>query len=123
MSTNAIIAHYSEETGQVVSSYCHYDGYPEGVGSVLASYYNNAHDAESAALVGYVSALKADLVQSVAESANHDAPVEYGSLDEFFSDMKQCGWIEYVYLWCEGGWKILSAIHPVFPLPANRVLQ
>lgn len=116
MSTNCVIAYYSEDTEEVVSSYCHYDGYPSGVGATLNAYYNTPQTAESVALAGYLSALKPDLVESVLQSANHDRPVDYESIDEFLSVMSECPNIEFVYLWVEGDWKVLSLTHAVSPL-------
>lgn len=116
MSTNCMIAYHSKAVGDVVATYCHYDGYPEGVGHTLASHYNGEFVAESVSIMGYLSALKPDLGQSVAESANHEPPREYESLDEFLSEMAKCPWIEYVYVWADGGWKVLSATHAVSPI-------
>ncbi len=39
MSTRSCIG-YVNESGKVVSIYCHYDGYPEGVGKILMDHYN-----------------------------------------------------------------------------------
>lgn len=41
MSTRSIIAAYNQDTKSYRSIYCHFDGYPEGVGATLAKHYKD----------------------------------------------------------------------------------
>lgn len=116
MSTNSMIAYYDGASDSVVATYCHYDGYPEHNGKMLVQHYNNSSDAKKVALAGYISGLEADLSESVSKSANRGDPMNYASIGEFLSDMVDCPHIEYVYLWADGKWKVLSQHYSVSPL-------
>lgn len=119
MSTNAYIGYYDDSTGQVVATYCHYDGYIEGVGNELATNYNNSFAAEAVASVGYLSGLYETISKSVENSVHKDdEPMLFGSIEEFLGECAEHYGIEYAYLWVEGQWFVMATDHRVYPAVA-----
>jgi hypothetical protein len=107
MGTHAMIGVYNQD-GSVTASYCHYDGYLEGVGRTLINSYNNGYDAEVVARGGYLSALLDDYMISRQESVHSDSSTDYESVDEFltfgFEDMGS----GYLYIWDGTAWFFAS---------------
>ena len=56
MATRAMIG-FLDDDKQLVGTYNHYDGYPEGLGKVLQKFYNDERSAEELAGTGYISYL------------------------------------------------------------------
>lgn len=56
MSTNSIIA-ILENTGEVTGIYCHWDGYPEGVGATLYHHYQDLDKIRDLVSLGSISSL------------------------------------------------------------------
>ena len=111
MGTRSIIAAVSDpavvnEAG-VVSTYCHYDGYPEWTGRLLKNLYNDDNSAFEIASIGYLSGLQ-DTMEGNLDKTKHqhkDEPVFYNSLQELFDEMDTAGsWVEYVYYWQDDEW-------------------
>jgi hypothetical protein len=63
MATRSTIGIKSQD-GTVRAIYCHWDGYPEGVGATLANYYNNETVATALINLGGFSALHDTLEQT-----------------------------------------------------------
>jgi len=103
MGTRSNIA-YQRPNGQVVVTYCHWDGYPEYNGVMLSQHYNNQKKAEELANQGYLSSLKPTLKDSLEGRANHDAPMIYHSAHTFYNDVQFD--IEYIYLFKNNQWYI-----------------
>jgi len=119
MSTNAYIGYYDEATGKVVATYCHYDGYIECAGKILAENYNNSFAAEAVASVGYVSALYPTISESVENSVHKDdEPMLFDSILQFVDECAEYYNIEYAYLWVEGQWFVMATDHRVYPAVA-----
>lgn len=59
MATRSYISYYDGE--KLVTQYCHYDGYIEGVGETLQRYYKEPHRIELLSRLGDLSVLKEDL--------------------------------------------------------------
>ena len=108
MATRSLIA-YETQDGVVYGNYCHWDGYPKGVGRVLLSNWNTPEAVEA-------------LTQYDMSSINEDGSVEYwieendfpenqlswGNAVEFFIDYDQMG-TEYHYLLRNTGeWQVSS---------------
>ena len=64
MSTNSTITVRVSET-QRLSIYCHWDGYPTGVGAILKEHYNNTDKLKELMALGDLSSLGETLEESV----------------------------------------------------------
>ena len=71
MATRAMIA-FLDDDKQLVTTYNHYDGYPEGLGKILQKFYNDERAAEELAGEGYVSYL--DPEDGSINAKNQDEP-------------------------------------------------
>lgn len=136
---------YVAADGSVPSSYCHFDGYPEGVGATLAESYDD--DAKVAALIalGDMSCLYDEFETSLPHSFERPTPnvsvfyhrdrgeVLRTSVDpdaDAFYKRAADGWEEYIYLRKDGQWFVslvgggagpflAAARDPNGELPAN----
>ncbi len=101
MGTRSNIA-YEQPNGNVIVTYCHWDGYPTYNGQVLNDHYNNPKKAEEIANQGYISSLKPTVKESIEDRANNEAPRLYNSLNAYLMDMS---WdIEYAYIYSHNQW-------------------
>lgn len=66
MSTRSRIA-IEEDDGSIRSIYCHFDGYPEGVGAILKKHYTDPQKIEKLLELGDLSALGTFYDQKLAE--------------------------------------------------------
>jgi hypothetical protein len=110
MSTNSLVG-YLNEDGTVVTSYVHYDGYTIGVGEMLLENYNTDKCARDlASTLGYASSLKETVAESHEDRANSDEPVVFGDYHEFEEHIRECSYLEYVYVWdtTKGEWLVAS---------------
>ncbi|MBB3990290.1 hypothetical protein [Croceicoccus naphthovorans] len=103
MGTRSSIAYEDPETGIVTSSYCHYDGYLEGVGQTLVENYASPIQAREVASGGYYSALSQTVELSLADAVNKDEPQTFANAAAYFEDAKEA-WTEYLYLYRQGVW-------------------
>ena len=103
MGTRSNIA-YQRANGQVVVTYCHYDGYPEYNGVLLNEHYNNQKKAEELANQGYLSSLKPTIKESLEGRANIEPPIIYHSAHTFYNDVQFD--IEWIYLFKNKQWYV-----------------
>jgi len=108
--------------GSIEAVYCHFDGYPQGVGHTLHTHYNSLLAAASILELGDLSYLAEKLAPEPGQdhkfgNAVEGVTVAYGrdrgekgteaknfeSIDKF---MFYCSssWAEYVYLFRDGAW-------------------
>ena len=107
MGTRSNIA-YERPNGQVVVTYCHYDGYPDYNEVILNENYDTLQKAEELANQGYLSSLKPTLKDSLEGRANHDAPMIYHSLHSYLNDIQ---WdIEWIYIFRRGQWYVCEGM-------------
>lgn len=105
MGTRSTIGIKSED-GTIKAIYCHWDGYPEGVGSILAEYYNSKDKAEELINLGGFSALYETLEETKAGAYGTES-------DKARTFTGEKDWIEnfnageeFFYLYIEGqGWR------------------
>jgi hypothetical protein len=105
MATRSTIGIKSED-GTVRAIYCHWDGYPEGVGAGLRQNYNSKEQAQALIALGSFSSLMETLEETKA-----GAYATESDISRTFTDVKD--WLEnfnsgeeYFYLYTEGeGWK------------------
>ena len=104
MGTRSMIGILNEDLGTVEASYCHYDGYLEGVGNTLLDNYNTDETANKVATGGYLSSLTPDYEASKEASVNDDPSELFYSKDVY---EKADNWgAEYLYLWDGTQWLV-----------------
>ena len=101
MGTRSNIA-YEQPNGEVIITYCHWDGYPTYNGQVLNDHYNNHKKAEEIANQGYLSSLRETVALSIEDRANQDQPFVYSSIEAYINDINSD--IEYAYIFTRGQW-------------------
>jgi hypothetical protein len=104
MGTHAMIGIYNDEDGSVTASYCHYDGYLEGVGRTLINCYNTQYDAEMVAKGGYISSLENDYLKSRQEAVHSDPAIVYDSVNVFLKCGANYAGADYLYLFDGEAW-------------------
>jgi hypothetical protein len=109
------------EDGTVTSVYCHWDGYPEGVGAELLAHYNSAERAVELMKHGDLSSINGpDFAPEGAHGGgtvaysrwrNDDCPPRVdASRDAYYGPDD---WdIEYLYLYGPRGWEVSSGGNP-----------
>jgi len=103
MGTRSNIA-YERPNGQVIVTYCHYDGYPSYNGVILNENYDTPKTAEELASQGYLSSLKPTLKDSLEGRANIEPPQIYHSYHSYLNDIQ---WdIEWIYIFRRGQWYV-----------------
>ena len=99
MSTNSLVAILNKDN-TVTSSYVHYDGYTTGVGERLLEDYNSEERTNDLAwCLGYASSLRETISESHDDRANSDEAVTYESYEAFEEYIRECSYLEYVYVW------------------------
>jgi len=85
MATRCIIGKLESE-GDVSAIYCHWDGYPEGVGMTLMQHYLDATKVDGLMLLGSLSSLGPELGEKHPFSY-HDVQMTSERYDELYSNM------------------------------------
>ena len=110
MATRSFIAKYDHDKNEYTAIYCHWDGYPAGVGVTLRDHYNSSGQIDTLLTYGDISSLREDTNETKAESYQ----VVQGDKDavavtfKYFSDMVEhyrrvnC---EFGYVWMDGIWE------------------
>lgn len=109
MSTRSVIA-IKNEDNTFDAIYCHFDGYPEGVGKTLKDHYNSKELARALINKGGLSTLDKDLESSVFYTSRGEQLKKYHE-DSFEALNKLCGdlWGEYLYVFQDGKWDTIEA--------------
>lgn len=108
------------ENGQVISIYCHFDGYPDGVGKTLRNCYVDRKRVEELISLGDISCLAERLAPERWEVHSYDSPkrditLAYGrdrgetdvaphthqNVNEYLSNS-----LDYMYIFDEGQWHV-----------------
>lgn len=105
------------EDGSVVGVYCHWDGYPEGVGKTLQEHYLDPQKAETLIGLGSISSLDADIGERHPFGERRDGwttfygrdrgepgaePLTYANREEFRAGLRRSG-AEFLYVFATGG--------------------
>jgi len=112
MATRSFISRYNPETEMYESIYCHWDGYPQGVGVTLRDNYSYGDSPAVLMEFGDISSLKATLFETRKEAykLRGDTDVD-AKLFRFRSEMMEyyrnmsC---EYGYIWKDGVWECVA---------------
>ena len=116
MGTRSTIAKENAD-GTITSIYCHWDGYPEGVGQTLADHYTDVDKIDQLLALGDLSILGAEIGDSNDFDYDHriegvclfygrdrgedEPPMTHSSIEEWKHVRRACG-CEYGYLWMNG---------------------
>jgi len=134
MSTRSRIA-IERADGTISSIYCHFDGYPDGVGKCLAKHYTAWNKVQRLLDLGDISYIAERVEPTPGGTHSFDNPerdvvVAYGrdrgegnveanehpSLSAFVSDMSQDIFIEYFYVFNrKRGWTFYDGAGTAFP--------
>jgi hypothetical protein len=102
MATRSYIA-IENKDGSVRSIYCHWDGYPEGVGQKLKDHYKTRSDVEELIDLGNISSLDSNIYKTEAyvrdrgEDEKDNAPKIHSGLGAFEMYFKK-GTADYAYV-------------------------
>lgn len=104
MATRAMIGVQLPE-GKVRAVYNHFDGYPEYLGMVLYTQYQDLDVVES--LCSYpIRTIKPDGVPEYLD--NEDTYETYDSPADYYTEAEAMYGVEYLYLLSEAGWEVYS---------------
>jgi len=114
MATRAQVAYIDEDMSEIITTYNHYDGYPESLGKALLNHYDSDEKAKDIASSGYISFL--DPETGDIDATHNDPPtiIRDGDTDtllrKFYDHVNGAG-ADYVYLYA-GQW-IDSSMYPM----------
>ena len=105
--------------GTVLGIYCHWDGYPEGVGAALIQHYANEEKIRSLLAEGDMSSIGADVGEKHDFSAGRDGWCNFYARDrgeddteaKTYPDPKEFAHEEFAYLWRAGAWWVDDHSH------------
>lgn len=99
MSTHSKIG-YERLDGKIAAIYCHFDGYPRGVGWILLEQYTTYGEIENLVTKGAILSLAEDKSKQLfaPEDITDDAKV-YDSREKYLEDGE-----EFTYLFTAKGW-------------------
>ena len=133
MGTRSRIA-IANSDGSFTSIYCHWDGYPEGVGATLLKHYTTYAKVRELMALGDLSSLGDEIGEKhdFESRGYHDWCKAYGRdrgetgieaetsphLEALFLLTQQCGG-EYVYVFSNGSWKVGEGGVGWFGMPAS----
>lgn len=122
MATRSFIATYNADTHEYIAIYCHWDGYPEGVGALLKNHYTDSVKIDQLMALGDLSVLGAEIgTQKDFDSRElNNECLAYGrdrgetggeartfrALYEVTDYFRGCG-CEYGYIWRGDRWECL----------------
>ena len=92
------------ESGTISASYCHYDGYLDGVGKTLMEFYNNDKQANLVARGGYLSSLTENYDECKGLACNTDKAELFDNALDFKESAEDFCGAEYIYLWDGTDW-------------------
>ena len=102
MSTRILIA-FQDASGDVISTYCHMDGYPSHNGAILLNCWNSQILAEGLVNNGYLSSLFPTIKEINEARVNNDETDRHSGERAFVNNADPL-FMEYLYLFKEGKW-------------------
>lgn len=132
MSTHSFIGIEDETTGKVRGIYCHYDGYPDGVGHELKTHYRDEDKIRSLVALGSISTLRAHIGDkhdfddldgamghqwTTAYHRDRGEELQVSEYEDMYS-IEDGGQYQYAYVYARGCWfyKSLTARSAWLPL-------
>lgn len=95
-----------QEDGTIKAIYCHWDGYPEGVGATLAEHYTDPAKVEALLNLGDFPSIANNIeeIQSYAQQGESGTEARTFATQEEWVEMLDGAGIEYLYLF-EKDWQ------------------
>ena len=114
MSTRAQVAYIDEDATEIITTYNHYDGYPDNLGKALLNHYDSDEKAKFIASSGYISYI--DPETGEVDATHNESPtiIRDGDIDTLlrkFYDHSNGSGADYVYLYA-GQW-IEASMYPM----------
>lgn len=98
--------------GHITGVYCHFDGYPTGVGTTLEDHYTTEDQVDALLDLGSLSQLGSSLASTVAYHRDRGEekayPLEYESLSDMERNVGSDLGAEYAYVWMVDCWETIS---------------
>jgi len=119
MATRSFIAKYDYILDEYTAIYCHWDGYPSGVGVTLRDHYNSSGHVDTLLTYGDISSLREDTNETKAESYQ----VVQGDKDavavtfKYFTQMVE----HYRHINCEYGYVCNQGLWECYELDPVRI--
>ena len=89
--------YYKLKGNAIMATYCHYDGYLNGVGNKLLAYYSDPQSAYDLSKVGYISSLHETTEESIKQSNwSPQTPEFYSCIDEYKEGIDN---VDFLYLY------------------------
>lgn len=104
MATRSFIARYDRATNEYTAIYCHWDGYPEGVGVTLRDHYTDDFMVKVLVNSGGLSTLENTLATNVPLRSNHEPSIIFTAFSQMAMHYQNM-WCEYGYVWIDGEWE------------------
>lgn len=105
MATRSMIA-LDKGDGKYDAVYCHFDGYPSGVGATLQQFYNTKAAAEELIAGGDLSALRENLTDTFYYTQRGEPlRIRRGLTLEELEQEAMSSWCEYLYTFQDNSWK------------------
>jgi len=109
VATRSFISTWQQD-GTLRGIYCHYDGYPSHVGSILTAFYDDAGSADMLINGSQLRSFDVDgSFQRYSTAYDNDSEV-YGSV----KDVLESGF-DYCYIWANGVWECWGRDSAVYP--------
>ena len=107
MSTRSFIS-LKNSLGTLAGVYCHFDGYPDGVGKTLLEHYTTTEQASALLQGGSISTLGDDTSETIFYHRDRgeplDEPVTYDSVTHMLQNVRADMGVEYAYVWDGARW-------------------
>jgi len=112
MSTRSFISKVLPDDS-IVGVYCHFDGYPDGVGKILSEYYTDSQKVDELIALGSLSELDTTIEGTVAYHRDRgeslDPPIEYPSSETAIRNARRELGVEWVYIFDDKGWRVSAS--------------
>jgi hypothetical protein len=110
MATRSFIAKYDRNENEYTAIYCHWDGYPEGVGFTLRDHYTSSGQIDTLLTYGDISSLHEDTNDTkavsfqVTQGDKNALPITFKYFSDVVEHYRRAG-CEYGYVWMDGLWE------------------
>jgi hypothetical protein len=93
------------ENGTISSIYCHFDGYPDGVGKTLKEHYTDRNKIQSLIDLGNISILGENEIETVAYHRDRGEEKNEARVDNSLEAFSRSDYEKYGYVYTkEGKW-------------------
>jgi hypothetical protein len=87
------------ENGTISSIYCHFDGYPDGVGKTLKEHYTDRNKIQTLIDLGDISSLGENEIETVAYHRDRGEKINKARVDSSLEMFSKSDYKEYGYVY------------------------